>query len=89
MTTKFFEAIGVEKPVLCVRSDQGCLAQVIKETNAGIAANSVEEVKSFITLKYKEWQEKGFTRQPILARHQFSRENQAKQFVEIFDTLLK
>lgn len=89
MTTKFFEAIGVEKPVLCVRSDQGCLAQLIEETNAGIAATTVKEVKSFIELKYKEWQEKGFTRQPILARHQFSRENQAKQFVEIFDTLLK
>lgn len=89
MTTKFFEAIGVEKPVLCVRSDQGCLAQVIQETNAGIAANSVEEVKSFIALKYKEWQENGFTRQPILARDQFSRENQAKQFEKIFDTLIK
>ena len=29
MGTKFFENIGVEKPVLCVRSDEECLAQVI------------------------------------------------------------
>ena len=26
MTTKFFEALGVEKPILCVRNDGGCLA---------------------------------------------------------------
>lgn len=89
MTTKFFEAIGVEKPVLCVRSDEGCLSQVIKETNAGLAATNVEEVKSFITNKYKEWENNGFTRQEIVSREKFSRENQAKQFVEIFNSLIK
>ena len=89
MTTKFFEAIGVEKPVLCVRSDEGCLSQVIKETNAGLAATNVEEVKSFITKKYKEWENNGFTRQEIVSREKFSRENQAKQFVEIFNSLIK
>lgn len=89
MTTKFFEAIGVEKPVLCVRSDEGCLSQVIKETNAGLAATNVEEVKSFITQKYKEWENNGFTRQEIVSREKFSRENQAKQFVEIFNSLIK
>lgn len=89
MTTKFFEAIGVEKPVLCVRSDEGCLSQIIKETNAGLAATNVEEVKSFITKKYKEWENNGFTRQEIVSREKFSRENQAKQFVEIFNSLIK
>ena len=89
MTTKFFEAIGVEKPVLCVRSDEGCLSQVIKETNAGLAATNVEEVKSFITKKYKEWENNGFTRQEIVSREKFSRENQAKKFVEIFNSLIK
>ena len=89
MTTKFFEAIGVKKPVLCVRSDEGCLSQVIKETNAGLAATNVEEVKSFITKKYKEWENNGFTRQEIVSREKFSRENQAKKFVEIFNSLIK
>ena len=37
MTTKFFEALGVEKPVLCVPSDEECLAQVIQDTKAGIS----------------------------------------------------
>ena len=89
MTTKFFEAVGVEKPVLCVRGDDGCLSQVIGETNAGVAASSVEEVKNFIREKYNEWQKNGFTRQNIRNKEYFCRENQAKQFIEIFNTLIK
>lgn len=89
MTTKFFEAVGVEKPVLCVRGDDGCLSQVIGETNAGVAASSVEEVKNFIREKYNEWQKNGFTRQNVKNKEYFCRENQAKQFIEIFNTLIK
>ena len=89
MTTKFFEAVGVEKPVLCVRGDDGCLSQVIGETNAGVAASSVEDVKNFIREKYNEWQKNGFTRQNVKNKEYFCRENQAKQFIEIFNTLIK
>ena len=88
MTTKFFEAVGVEKPVLCVKSDEGCLAQVINEVNAGLAANSALEVKNFITEKYNEWQKNGFTRQNVKNKEYFCRENQAKEFVEVFNSVL-
>ena len=89
MTTKFFEAVGVEKPVLCVRGDDGCLSQVIGETNAGVAAKDDAQIKDFITEKYNEWQKNGFTRQNIRNKEYFCRENQAKQFIEIFNTLIK
>ena len=81
MTTKFFEALGVEKPVLCVRSDEECLAQVIKETNAGLAATNVEQVKEFISDKYAEWKTNGFTRQPVNqeAKKRFTRQYQSEQ----------
>ena len=65
MTTKFFEALGVEKPILCVRSDESCLADAIRETNAGLAATDVEEVKAFILEKYEEWKRNGYTRQQV------------------------
>lgn len=87
MTTKFFEAVGVEKPVLCVPNDEGCLSNVINEVNAGLAANTVEDVKEFITEKYNEWQKNGFTRQNIRNKEYFCRENQAKQFVEVFNSI--
>ena len=85
MTTKFFEALGVEKPVLCVPSDKECLAQVIQETNAGLAATSAEEIKDFILEKYDEWKQNGFTRQPVNqeAKRLFSRQYQAQQFEQI------
>jgi glycosyltransferase involved in cell wall biosynthesis len=88
MTTKFFEAIGVEKPILCVRSDEECLAQTIKETNAGLAATNVEEVKEFILYHYNEWQQNGYTHINITNKEQFSRQNQAIQFEKIFNQIL-
>lgn len=88
MTTKFFEAVGVEKPVLCVPNDEGCLGQVLNEVNAGLAANSALEVKNFITEKYNEWQKNGFTKQNVKNKEYFCRENQAKEFVEVFNSVL-
>ena len=39
MTTKFFESLAVEKPILCVQSDEAYLAEAIKETHSGLAGN--------------------------------------------------
>ena len=91
MTTKFYEALGVEKPVLCVRSDEECLAQVIRQTNAGIAATTAKEVRAFIKDKYREWQDKGFTRQAVQAeqKQQFTRQQQATQFEHIIQSLCR
>ena len=88
MTTKFFEALGVEKPILCVRSDENCLAQTIKETECGLAATNVKEVKEFILYHYNQWQKQGYTHLIIKNKEQFSRQNQAIQFEEIFNQLI-
>ncbi len=86
MTTKFYEALGVEKPVLCVESDEECLAQVIRQTNVGLSATNSEQVSAFIMEKYAEWQENGYTRQPVVASQKvlFSRQKQAGQWEELF-----
>ena len=91
MTTKFFEALGVEKPVLCVPSDEECLAQVIQDTKAGIAATSVEQIKTFILARYQEWKTNGFTHQAVDAEQKklFTRRFQAQQFERIFIDLLQ
>lgn len=90
MTTKFFEALGVEKPVLCVSSDEECLAQVISDTHAGLAATNVEQVKAFIHEKYIEWQTAGFTRQAIdeKQKYLFTRQHQARQLETLLRTLI-
>ena len=88
MTTKFFEALGCEKPVLCTPSDEGCLAQAIHDTNAGLASSDINEIKAFILDKYHEWQAKGYTHQPVVNKEQFSRQHQAEQFEELFLSLI-
>ena len=89
MTTKFFESLAVEKPILCVRSDESYLAEAIGETKAGLAATSVKEVCHFLKYYYKEWREKGYTSSPIDKNKllRFSREEQAKQFIRIFEKI--
>ena len=85
MGTKFYEALGVEKPVLCIRSDEECLAQVIHETHAGLAGEKVQEVADFLLDRYKEWKQKGFTRQAVNpeTKQHFSRQYQTQQMEEL------
>lgn len=89
MTTKFFEALGVEKPILCIRSDEGYLAKTIQETKSGLAATRVEEVKDFILKAYAQWEQEGYTHVEVQQKEQFSRQNQALQFEEIFNNIIK
>lgn len=89
MGTKFYEILGVEKPCLCLNSDEECLADAIAKTQAGLAATNVEEVKAFILEKYHEWQQNGFTRQRVVNKEQFTRQHEAAQFEQLFIETLK
>lgn len=80
LTTKFYEALGCEKPVLCVPSDKGALAELIHYTNAGIATDDSEQIKAFILTHYEAWKKNGFTRQATRHRNEFERNAQYDQF---------
>lgn len=86
MTTKFFEALGCEKPVLNVKADGQSLSEVICRTDAGVSAIDVESVMKFIEEKYAEWKSFGFTHQRVNASERllYDRKEQAKQFEKIF-----
>ena len=89
MTTKFFESLAVEKPILCVQSDEAYLAEAIKETHSGLAATRVDEVYDFLKHYYEEWQEKGYTTSPVNRDKlsNYSRKEQASQFARIFEEI--
>lgn len=91
MTTKFFESLAVEKPILCVRSDESYLAEAIRETNSGLAATNASEVYDFLLHYYKEWQAKGYTTVAINRNKLalYSRKEQALQFIRIFKQVLE
>lgn len=91
LTTKFFEALAVKKPILCVRSDESYLKQLIVDTNSGLAASSSDEVVAFIKKYYDIWKSDGIvninTEDEVL--RPFSRESQATQFDRLLKTLIK
>jgi glycosyltransferase involved in cell wall biosynthesis len=86
MTTKFFEYLAVEKPVLCVRGDEGCLEEVINKTKSGLSAHHVDEVYDFIKQHFENWKS-GKSIINLSDKEEirkFSREEQTRQFIEIF-----
>ena len=85
LTTKFYEALGCEKPILCVPSDNGSLAELIDYTHAGIATDDIRQIKAFITDKYNEWKENGYTRQKTQHRDTFSRQEQTQLLKRIIE----
>jgi len=89
LTTKFYEAFGCAKPVLCVPSDNGALAELIRYTNAGIATDDEKKIKQFLALRYNEWKRQGFTRQDCMLRELFSRAQQTLVLEEIIRKVLQ
>lgn len=89
MTTKLFESLAVEKPLLCVRSDESFLEETIRQTRSGVAARTADEAYQFILSQYRIWEEKGYTTAPVNreAIAHFSRKHQAEQFMSIFTEL--
>ena len=87
MTTKFFEYLGTNRPVLLTESDQGCLEQVLTETKAGKASRTVDDACVYIKEKYFEWKEKGYTvgtaDEKIVRK--YSRRVQSNQFIKILE----
>lgn len=91
MGTKVYEYLAVQKPILCIRSDQDCLERMMRETNAGIASKDEKEVYDFIRLNFETWKRDGTTgaqsKEELISR--FSRKEQASQFIRIFEQVLE
>lgn len=91
MTTKFFEYLAVKRPILCMTSDEDVLEAAIHETESGCSARTQEEAERYIESLYNEWKRVGFvtgtTRMDKLEI--YSREFQARQFIEIFEQVVQ
>ena len=61
VTTKLFEAMAVERPILMTRSDEGVAAALLKQYGAACAAIDVESVVDFIEKYFTQWKENGYT----------------------------
>ena len=90
MSTKLFEYLAVNRPLLLVRSDEDCLELEIRRTRAGAACRTVEEVQEFLEKHYRYWQENGCTvgSTDLAACDKYSRRTQADQFAVLFEALI-
>lgn len=91
MSTKLFEAMATEKPLLCVRSDESCLEETIRKTKTGASAKNADEAYDFILEKYEQWKKQGYTSvsPDKEAVEKFSRKKQADEFMSIFTELIQ
>lgn len=90
VSTKIFEALAVEKPVLLVRSDETVMEHIIESHGLGCAGHNKSEVVRFIKERYDEWKANGYTKVEIPQgdKMKFSRKNQTGQFAAVLDNLI-
>ena len=85
LTTKFFEYLAVNRPVLCVPEGSQELTEIIQDTNSGVVCNTVEHTAQTLKKWYGEWQQTGTvkcsTNDNKITR--YSRKEQAGQLAEL------
>lgn len=91
MTTKLFEYLAVNRPILCVRSDENLIEGAINEMNAGMAARVAEQAYEFIMQQYLAWLAQGYTvgNADMEKVQQFSRRFQARQFATLINETIE
>ena len=91
MTTKYFEALGTNRPVLCIPDINDDLSRIIQETHSGLVSSDVSEVENFLLEKFTEWQQTGCTKGTLdeTIRMDFSRQKGAEILEELFEKTLK
>ncbi len=91
MTTKFFEAIGVNRPVLCIPNNNDHLSELIKETNCGLVSSENDDVESFLRHNFAEWLKTGHTTGTLQesVRMNFSRRKGAELLEKLFLNTMK
>lgn len=92
MSTKLFEAMAVEKPLLCVRSDESFLEQLISKTRTGSSARTAKQAYDFILNQFNIWKKEGFTSNRNVDKalvSYFSRKSQAIQFMQLLTEISK
>ena len=86
MTTKFFEAIGVNRPILCVPDNKDNLTELFNETHCGLISSEASEVEQFLTDQFEKWQQAGHTKGILNeeTRMKFSRRKGAEILENLF-----
>ncbi len=87
--TKFFEYMGLRKPIVLFPSDNGPMQALLTESNSGNYALNPQEFVKVVENLYLEWEETGAVKFTGNLKYieQFSRENQYKKLVKYLDQI--
>ncbi|UZR92542.1 glycosyltransferase [Chondrinema litorale] len=85
LNAKIFDYLQANRKILLVENDNGILNQIIEECNAGITADTPEEVANVLEKYYVEFKNTGEVKQQTINYEQYSRENQAKHLASLLD----
>jgi len=90
-TSKVFEYLATQRPILVTGIKEGVVEKLLKYTNAGVCAISVEDIKKIIEKFYNEYKEKGYVsyRGDKTKIKKYSQREMAKKFAMILDKVVR
>jgi glycosyltransferase involved in cell wall biosynthesis len=89
-TSKIFEYFAAQRPILATGGPKGVVKDLLAETNAGVYATSVDDVKKALEEYYQEYKLKGAVKYKGERAEidKYSQREMAKKFAEVLNTLI-
>ena len=89
-TGKIFEYLAAQRPILAIGGPKGVVKDLLAETNAGMYATSVDDVKKALEKFYNEYKLKGVVRYngEKVEIDKYSQREMARKYSEVLNTLI-
>jgi glycosyltransferase involved in cell wall biosynthesis len=90
-TGKIFEYLAARRPILAIGGPEGVVKELLADTNAGIYATSVDDVKKALEGYYREYKLKGYVeyKGERAEIDKYSQREMARKFAEVLGTLTR
>lgn len=86
---KIFDYFGSKRPILAIGGSSGFVKDIFDETNVGIFAISIDEIKNFLVNSYNEWKRNSQVayHAKISSINKYSHREMAKKFSEVLNEI--
>jgi len=88
LNAKIFDYLQANRKILLVENDQGILEEIMDECQAGVTADTPEQVAAILEKHYQEWLETGEVAHQTVNYEKYSRENQTKLLAKLLDNVM-
>lgn len=90
-TGKIFEYLAAQRPILAMGGPEGVVKELLDDTNAGVYATSIDDVKEALDGFYSEYKLKGNVeyKGERVKIDKYSQKEMARKFAEVLDTLTR